>query len=80
MHELSAGIDDRAWQPSADQPRGRAQDILFLANLEPRKGIPVCSTFAEVARALPAARLVVAGDGPLAGEVSRRARRPPSTG
>jgi glycosyltransferase involved in cell wall biosynthesis len=73
VHELSAGIDDRAWRPSADRPPGRAQDVLFLANLERRKGILVLlDAFAEVAAKLPDARLMVAGDGPLSAEVRRR--------
>ena len=70
---LSGGIDDRLWAPppgSADEHR---QDILFLGNLHPRKGILVLiEAFARLAAQLPGARLVVAGDGPLSEEVKHR--------
>jgi L-malate glycosyltransferase len=70
---VSPGIDERAWVPPADPGPERAQDVLFLGNLNPRKGILVLlDAFAEVARKLPAARLLVAGDGPLSEEVRRR--------
>jgi glycosyltransferase involved in cell wall biosynthesis len=71
---VSPGIDDRTWVPAPGGRGERTQDVLFLANLTPRKGILVLlDAFAEVARALPSARLLVAGDGPLRAEVQRRA-------
>src|SRR4051794_38689810 len=63
VHELPPGIDDRAWHAPRD--RGAGQDVLFLANLEVRKGIHVLlDAFAELSSDLPGARLVVAGEGP----------------
>ena len=73
VHVISGGIDDRRWAPPADQPPDAEQDVLFLGNLHARKGILVLvEAFAEVAKTLPKARLVVAGDGPLRVELSRR--------
>jgi glycosyltransferase involved in cell wall biosynthesis len=73
---VSPGIDDRAWMPPAVGSPEPAQEVLFLANLTARKGILVLlDAFGRVARALPAARLLVAGDGPLGDEVRRRVQR-----
>jgi glycosyltransferase involved in cell wall biosynthesis len=70
---ISGGIDDRKWMPPADAISDGDQDVLFLGNLHLRKGILVLiDAFAEVARTLPRARLLVAGDGPLRAELSRR--------
>jgi L-malate glycosyltransferase len=70
---ISGGVDDRLWVPAADDAYEKRQDILFLANLHVRKGILVLiDAFARLAPVLPAARLVIAGDGPLTGEVRRR--------
>jgi len=58
-------------------PRSRpsGQRVLFLGRLEPRKGVLVAiRAFAEVARALPQAELVIAGDGPLRPAAERLAR------
>jgi glycosyltransferase involved in cell wall biosynthesis len=72
---VSPGIDDHTWVPPSDDRGERTQDVLFLANLTPRKGVLVLlEAFAEVADALPAARLRIAGDGPLQAEVLRRAQ------
>jgi glycosyltransferase involved in cell wall biosynthesis len=72
---VSPGIDERTWVPPSDDRGERTQDVLFLANLTPRKGVLVLlDAFAEVADALPSARLRVAGDGPLRAEVQRRAQ------
>jgi L-malate glycosyltransferase len=72
VHELGAGIDEAAWHPSADG--GGGQDVLFLANLEVRKGIHVLlDAFARLRADLPAARLLIAGEGPEADSVRRRA-------
>jgi glycosyltransferase involved in cell wall biosynthesis len=81
IHQISAGIDDREWRPPEDAQQRDRQDVLFLANLEVRKGILVLlDAFADVARALPAARLVVAGGGPLATEVRERVASPSLSG
>jgi glycosyltransferase involved in cell wall biosynthesis len=72
VHELPPGIDEGAWQPAPD---GAGQDVLFLANLEVRKGIHVLlDAFASLAPGLPGARLLVAGEGPEAEAVRRRTR------
>jgi glycosyltransferase involved in cell wall biosynthesis len=71
VREVSPGIDERAWLP----PPGRApgQDVLFLANLEVRKGIHVLlDAFERLAPRLPRARLLVAGTGPELDRVRRR--------
>ena len=77
IHQISAGIDDQLWRPASRPADGQPQEVLFLANLEVRKGILVLlDAFAEVARELPDAQLVVAGDGPLAAEVRGRLSSP----
>jgi glycosyltransferase involved in cell wall biosynthesis len=77
VQELSPGIDERAWLPARD--RAQAQEVLFLANLEVRKGIHVAlDAFFRLAPELPAARLVVGGVGPELEEVRRRVARSPA--
>lgn len=74
LWELPPGIDERAWSPA---PGVEGQIVLFLANLEVRKGIHVMlDAFARVAPRLPAARLIVAGAGPELTAVRRRVRSP----
>jgi L-malate glycosyltransferase len=69
--ELPPGIDDRAWRPPAAEAPGL--DVLFLANLEVRKGIHVLlDAFARIAPDFPQARLLVAGIGPELDEVRTR--------
>jgi glycosyltransferase involved in cell wall biosynthesis len=76
VHELPPGIDDRAWHAPPDRDDG--QDVLFLANLEVRKGIHVLlDAFAELSPELPGARLIVAGEGPEGQAVRRRLRETP---
>jgi L-malate glycosyltransferase len=77
VRELPLGVDERTWVPGAED--GAGQDVLFLANLEVRKGIHVIlDAFARLAQDLPEARLVVAGGGPESGEVRRRVRTSPN--
>jgi L-malate glycosyltransferase len=77
VHELPPGIDDHAWH--ATPPGGSGQDVLFLANLEVRKGIHVLlDAFAELSPELPGTRLVVAGEGPESQAVRRRLRETPA--
>jgi glycosyltransferase involved in cell wall biosynthesis len=60
--ELPHGIDASAWVPG--EPAS-GLDVLFLANLEVRKGIHVLlDAFPSVAARLPEARLLIAGGGP----------------
>jgi glycosyltransferase involved in cell wall biosynthesis len=71
VREVSPGIDERAWLPQPD--RIPAQDVLFLANLEVRKGVHVLlDAFERVAPRLARARLLVAGTGPELDSVRRR--------
>ena len=71
VRELPLGVDERAWFPAANGAGG--EGVLFLANLEIRKGIHVMlDAFARVVRELPSARLVIAGAGPEADAVRRR--------
>jgi glycosyltransferase involved in cell wall biosynthesis len=74
--EVSYGIDERAWVPAAETA---GQDVLFLANLEVRKGIHVVlDAFERVAPRLPAARLLIAGQGPELEAVRRRVATTPA--
>jgi glycosyltransferase involved in cell wall biosynthesis len=63
VREVPPGIDAGEWVPGPlDSP---GLDVLFLANLEVRKGIHVLlDAFAAVAQRVPGARLRVAGEGP----------------
>jgi glycosyltransferase involved in cell wall biosynthesis len=73
VREVPPGIDDRAWVPSAE--RRNAKEVLFLANLEIRKGVLVLlDAFARLASDVPDARLVIAGAGPVGDEIRRRVR------
>jgi glycosyltransferase involved in cell wall biosynthesis len=79
VHELPLGLDDRAWHPASEAPAG--QTVLFLANLEVRKGIHVLlDAFEAVAAQLPDARLQVAGYGPEGEAVRRRIADSPGLG
>lgn len=76
VHELPLGVDDRAWLPADSAEAG--QDVLFLANLEVRKGIHVLlDAFARLSPAMEGARLVIAGDGPEHDAVRRRVEGSP---
>jgi L-malate glycosyltransferase len=73
VHELPHGIDAHVWRPPSEAPAG--ETVLFLANLEVRKGIHVLlDAFDAVAACLPDARLRIAGDGPESSAVQRRVR------
>lgn len=77
IYELSAGIDEALWRPPPEERAG--QDVLFLANLEVRKGIHVLlDAFERLAGELPGARLLVAGEGPEKERVRRRLRESPA--
>ncbi len=75
------GVDERF----APRPRrsdlvaryglGGAAVVLFFGGLKARKNLPLLlDVFARVAPAAPAARLVIAGGGPLRADLERRAR------
>ena len=77
VRELPHGIDASVWRPAPAAPSG--QTVLFLANLDVRKGIHVLlDAFERVTARLPEARLQVAGDGPEGETVRRRVRESPA--
>jgi glycosyltransferase involved in cell wall biosynthesis len=77
VHELPPGIDVSSWLPARDGEQ--RQDVLFLANLEVRKGIHVAlDAFVQLAPRLPAARMLIGGEGPELEAVSRRVRSSPA--
>jgi glycosyltransferase involved in cell wall biosynthesis len=79
VQELPHGIDADVWQPASEGPAG--QTVLFLANLEVRKGIHVLlDAFEGLAARLPDARLQIAGDGPERDAVQRRVSESPVLG
>ena len=68
--ELPHGIDASAWVPGE---ASGGLDVLFLANLEVRKGIHVLlDAFPRLVGRLPEARLLIAGGGPELGAVRER--------
>ncbi len=70
------GIDANRFARAAAQPGPEAPTILFLANLQERKGIFVLlEAWERVAAALPAARLRIAGTGEQAKEILSRVER-----
>jgi glycosyltransferase involved in cell wall biosynthesis len=79
VHELPHGIDDEVWRAPPETQAG--ETILFLANLEVRKGIHVLlDAFETLGARLPDARLRIAGDGPESDAVRRRVRESPALG
>lgn len=78
VRDVGPGIDAEAWAPGP-APGPDRQDVLVLANLNPRKGVLVAlDAFARVAAARPGARLLVAGTGPQEAEVRRRVAADPA--
>lgn len=76
VRELSGGIDERLWPPATREPSN--QDILFLANLERRKGaLVLLEAFSMLAPELPQVRLLVAGDGSEHGRIAQAVARSP---
>jgi glycosyltransferase involved in cell wall biosynthesis len=75
------GVDER-FAPGPRRPDlvaryglGPGPVVLFLGGLKPRKNLPLLlDVFARVAARAPAARLVIAGGGPLRADLERRAR------
>lgn len=65
IHSLSPGIDTKLFSPACSQDiRQETPNILFLANLEQRKGIfTLLEAFEKVAEALPTCKLTIAGAG-----------------
>lgn len=73
LQEFPFGIDAEAFTPSPSHTPPARPTLLFLANLERHKGIfTLLDAFDAVAERVPAARLVIAGDGAAKGEVLAR--------
>jgi len=71
VHDMSAGVETGLFKPGAPRLRDNlgipasAPLALFAGRLVPLKNIPLLlEVFAGIRKALPAARLLVAGDGP----------------
>ncbi len=78
IYALPHGLDTDLFSPIPGQRgmREKDQDILFLSNLVERKGVlDLVNAFALVALTRPAARLIIAGDGPESGKVRALAER-----
>ncbi len=79
VREVPPGIDAQRWAPGDGE--GDPGQVLFLSNLEVRKGVLVTlDAFLRLAADLPGARLVIAGSGPEEEEVRRRAAASPHAG
>jgi L-malate glycosyltransferase len=77
VHELPLGVDDHIWIPAATDEH--AEDVLFLASLDIRKGVYVLlDAFALLAEQFPDARLRLVGAGPELEEVRRRIAASPA--
>jgi glycosyltransferase involved in cell wall biosynthesis len=82
VHDMTAGVDVERFRPGVPDVRGSlgipaaAPVILYAGRLVPLKNLPLLvEAFAEIRRALPEARLVVAGDGPLRSYIFAAAAR-----
>ena len=77
VHELPLGVDATFWRPAASRPEGL--DVLYLAGLEVRKGIHVLlDAWERLSPRMPAARLLLAGDGAEREPVRERVRNTPA--
>lgn len=72
IHDMTAGVDPGLFRPGLPSVRRRmgldpgTPVILYAGRLVPLKNIPMLvAAFAAVSSAVPAARMLVAGDGPL---------------
>jgi glycosyltransferase involved in cell wall biosynthesis len=71
---LPFGIDDSALFPTTDPPQ--EPTIVFVGGLEQRKGVlKLVEAFALVREEVPAAKLVVAGEGPERAALEERSRQ-----
>jgi len=76
VHVIAHGIDSRGYRERTALPDGRS--ILFLSNLEYRKGIfTLLDAFDRMAAAIPDGTLEIWGDGSEAAAVERRASESP---
>lgn len=67
------GVDLRRYQPIVDGGTGRELTVLFLSRLSPAKNPQLLLRAWQIVNAEGRYRLIVAGDGPLAGELRRLA-------
>jgi glycosyltransferase involved in cell wall biosynthesis len=66
VETVHIGVDTSLFRPSGAPLRERAREVLFVGRLVEKKGTAhLIEAFARVHAALPDARLVIAGDGPL---------------
>ena len=66
IETVHIGVDTRLFRPSGPPLSQRAREVLFVGRLVEKKGTAhLVDAFAQVHAALPDARLVIAGDGPL---------------
>jgi len=57
------------------QPSLQGYNIIYVGGLKPKKGIStLIEAFAEVAKVIPEARLILVGDGPLRPDIEKRVR------
>jgi glycosyltransferase involved in cell wall biosynthesis len=78
IFEIPHGIDPAAFEYGNMPPEREGPTILFLGGTERRKGIYVLlEAFAAVYRAMPSARLVIAGAGGREGQVAEAVARMP---
>jgi glycosyltransferase involved in cell wall biosynthesis len=72
---IGNGVDLERFHPRAEGSRQRAQTVLFVGRLVPAKNLEVLLGAWRRLNAAGKYRLLIAGDGPLAGELRRRADR-----
>jgi glycosyltransferase involved in cell wall biosynthesis len=78
VRELPHGLDPAPFGAAAPGTGDDGRTVLFLANLEPRKGIFVLlDAFEHLAAEQPCARLLIAGDGSATAQVQARAAASP---
>lgn len=82
VHDMTAGVDAAVFHPAASDLRWKlgiapsAPVVLFAGRLVPLKNLALLvDAFREIHDAIPEARLLVAGDGPMRREMLRRASR-----
>jgi len=82
VHDMTAGVDPVLFRPAASDLRARlgipetAPVVLFAGRLVPLKNLPLLvEAFAHIRSALPDARLLVVGDGPMRRDLTARVAR-----
>lgn len=82
IHDMTAGVDSSHFKPGVPSAReglglpAGSPVVLYAGRLVPLKNIPLLvEIFAAIRKKIPEARLLVAGDGPLRGELISRAAR-----